>query len=142
MISVEECMEQGLIVKIPASNAQARSQMEKAQVMLEEAKKAVENESPNSAVLCGYAAMFDVGRAILFKDGYRERSHACVARYLEAKHSAKIGMHFIRMLDEYGEKRHKVSYSSEYYPTMDEAKNLVRFAGEFLEKIEGILVVR
>ncbi|MBD3397517.1 HEPN domain-containing protein [Candidatus Micrarchaeota archaeon] len=113
--------------------------MEKAQVMLEEAEKAAKGGSPNSAVLAGYAAMFDGARALLFKDGYRERSHACVARYLEANYSEKLGGSFVDLLDEYREKRHKVSYSSEYYPTVEEAKNLLEFAGKFLEKIEKLV---
>ena len=136
MITYEDCLNEGLIKKITSSITQARSQMDKANVLLEEAKKAVKNESPNAAVLAGYAAMFDAARALLFKDGYRERSHACVARYLEAKYSEKLDLAFIHLLDEYREKRHKVSYSSEYYPTIEEARNLVEFAEKFLEKIE------
>lgn len=139
MITLKECIEQGMIRKIAPSIVQARSQMEKAQVMLEEAERAVKGGSPNSAVLAGYAAMFDGARALLLKDGYRERSHACVARYLEANYSKEMGSSFVDLLDEYREKRHKVSYSSEYYPTVDEAKNTVQFAGKFLEKIEKLL---
>ena len=139
MITLKECIEQGMIRKIAPSIVQARSQMEKAQVMLGEAQKAAKGGSPNSAVLAGYAAMFDGARALLFKDGYRERSHACVARYLEANYSEKMGQSFVDLLDEYREKRHKVSYSSEYYPTLDEARNMVEFAGKFLEKIEMVL---
>lgn len=139
MISYKECLEAGLIKKIPPSIMQAKSQMEKANTLLGEAKTAVESKSPNSAVLAGYAAMFDAARALLFKDGYRERSHACVARYLEANYSDKLGSSFVHLLDEYREKRHKVTYSSEYYPTLDEAKALVKFAEQFIEKIEGLV---
>lgn len=139
MISYEECLNSGLIRKIPPSVAQAKSQMDKAHTLLEEAKVAVENNSPNSAVLAGYASMFDAARALLFKDGYREKSHACVARYLEAEYSEELGSSSVHLLDEYREKRHKVSYSSEYYPTIEEAKKLVEFAENFIEKIEGVL---
>lgn len=139
MITYEKCLEAGLIKKIPPSITQARSQMEKAHTLLEEAKIAVKNNTPNSAVLAGYASMFDATRALLFKDGYRERSHACVARYLEAKYSPELGLSSIHLFDEYREKRHKVSYSSEYYPTIDEAKAMVAFAEQLIEKIEGLL---
>ena len=139
MISYEECLESGLIKKMAPSIVQAKSQMEKAHTLLEEAKVAVKNKSPNSAVLAGYASMFDAARALLFKDGFRERSHACVARYLEVKYSEKLGSSFVDLLDEYREKRHKVSYSSEYYPTIEEAGNLVGFAEQFIEKIEKTL---
>jgi len=139
MISLKTCIERGFIKETAPSIVEANAQMEKAKVMIEEAKKAVENQSPNSAVLCGYAACFDGARALLFKDGYRERSHACVARYLEANYLDELRSSSVHLLDGYREQRHKVSYSSEYYPTMDEAGKLVEFAGEFLEKIEKIL---
>ena len=139
MINLDECLKQGLLRKIAPSITQAEDQMEKAKVLLEEAKSSVKNKHPNTAVMAGYAAMFDAGRALLFKDGYRERSHACVARYLETNYSEKIDEDFIYLLDQYRDKRHKVMYSSDYYPTIEEARNLVDFAERFIEKIEKII---
>jgi uncharacterized protein (UPF0332 family) len=113
--------------------------MEKSEVLLEEATKSLKNDSPNSALLSAYAAMLCIARAVLFKDGYREKSHACVAGYLEAKYSKEIGSSFICLFDEYREKRHKTMYSGDYYPTMEEARRTVSFAKEFITKIKNIL---
>ena len=139
MISYNDCVKLGMIKKVAPSAAQANTQMEKSQTLFNEAKTAIKTGSPNAAVLAGYASMFDAARALLFRDGFRERSHACVARYLEANYSEKLGMSTIHMLDEHREKRHKVTYSSEYYPTLSEAKELVAFAEEFLKKISFLL---
>ena len=135
MISFEECGNQGLIRRIAPSPLQAGEQLEKARTLLAEAKGDVKDERPNTAIIAGYAAMFDAGRALLFRDGYREKSHACVARYLEANYSKQIESSFIHLLDQYRVKRHKVMYSGDYYPTVKEAKNLVEFAEEFIELV-------
>jgi len=91
MITLKECIEQGMIRKIAPSIVQARSQMEKAQVMLEEAEKAAKAGARTLLCLRGMRRCLMGQRALLFKDGYRERSHACVARYLEAELFGKAG---------------------------------------------------
>lgn len=139
MISFKECVEQGLLRKIAPSITQAREQLGKAKILLEEAKESLEIENLNSAVMAGYAAMFDAARAILFKDGYREKSHACVARYLEEKYSQKLDTEIINLLDEYRDKRHKVMYAIDFYPTREEAENLIKFAEQFIEIAKNII---
>ncbi len=139
MISLEECENQGLIRRIAPSPRQAEEQLGKAKTLLGEAKGDVGDERPNTAIIAGYAAMFDAGRALLFRDGYREKSHACVARYLEVNYPKRIGSSFIHLLDQYRVKRHKVMYSGDYYPTTEEARNLVNFAEEFIVLVGKLL---
>jgi len=139
MISFEECLKLGFLRRVPPSKRQSEEQLKKAIVLLEEAKKAAQSSSPNSAVISGYAAMLDAARAVLLRDGYREKSHACVARYLEAKYSDKIGSSLVDLFDEYRDKRHKTMYSAEYYPTIEEAQRIVRFAEKFVRRIEEFL---
>lgn len=139
MIDLDKCIEQGLLRRIPPSRRQAEEQVKKAMVLLEEAKKSLKIGSPNSAVISAYAAVLDAGRAVLFRDGYREKSHACVARYLEAKYSKELGISLIDLFDQYRDKRHKTMYSGSYYPTMEEAKRTVSFAEDFVKKITELL---
>jgi len=139
MIDFEECLSAGHIKKITPSENQAHEQFSKAQTLFEEAKKSMEIENPNSAVIASYAALLDASRAVMFRNGYREKSHACVVKYLEAKYSDELGMDTIYLLDQYRDRRHKTLYSGSYYPTMEEAKQMVSFTGEFLGKIEKVL---
>lgn len=139
MISYKECMNQGLLRKIAPSITQAKEQLEKAKILLEEANESFEIENYNSAIIAGYAAMFDAARSILFKDGYREKSHACVARYLEEKYKNKIGIDIINLLDQYRDQRHKVMYAIDFYPTKEEAESLLNFADKFLKEVKEIL---
>ncbi|MFH1448244.1 MAG: HEPN domain-containing protein [Candidatus Micrarchaeota archaeon] len=139
MIDFDQCIEKRLLKRIPPSKRQAEDQMKKALVLLGEAKKSLKSNSPNTAVMSAYASIHDAGRAILFRDGYREKSHACVARYLEAKYLKEIGFSRIDLLDEYRDKRHKTQYSGDYYPTLREAKLVVSFAEDFISKLEKLL---
>jgi uncharacterized protein (UPF0332 family) len=139
VISFDECVEQGLLRRMPPSKRQAEEQLKKAFVLLEESKKALEANLPNAAMTSAYTAALGSSRALLFRDGYREKSHACVARYLEAKYLKEIGASRISLLDEYRDRRHKTLYSGDYYPTLEEAKRVVSFAEEFLAKAEKLL---
>lgn len=139
MISLKECEEKGLIKRIAPSPRQGEKQLNKARALLEEARGDVKDNRPNNAIIGGYAAMFDAARAVLFRDGYTEKSHACVARYLEAKYPKQIDSSYIHLLDQYRVRRHKVMYSGDYFPTIKEAKNLVEFAEEFIELVEKML---
>ncbi|MCD6522167.1 MAG: HEPN domain-containing protein [Candidatus Diapherotrites archaeon] len=138
MISLKECEEEGLIKRIAPSPRQAEEQLNKARALLEEAKGDVKDNRPNNAIIGGYAAMFDAARAVLFRDGYIEKSHACVARYLEVKYPS-IDSSYIHLLDQYRIRRHKVMYSGDYFPTIKEARNLVEFAEDFIELVEKLL---
>ena len=138
-ITLERCLKDGLIKQIPSSPVEAKNQIEKAEVLIMEAKSCFDDDNLNATVMTGYAAMFDAARALLFKDGYRERSHICVVRYLEAKYMKELGEDTIILLDEYREKRHKVVYASDYYPTEEEANNIVNFAEKFIAIIKKLL---
>ena len=139
MISFDECIREGLLRKMPPSKKEAEDQLQKAGVLLNEAKIALATNLPNAAMMSAYTAVLDAGRALLFRDGFREKSHACVARYLEAKYSREIGVSDVYLLDEYRDRRHKTLYSGDYYPTLAEAKRVVSFAEGFIGKVGKLL---
>ncbi len=139
MIGFDECVSGGLLRKMPPSARQAEEQMKKSGVLLSEAKAALQGGNPNTAVIGAYSAMLDAARAVLFRDGWREKSHACVARYLEAKYAKEMGTAAIDLFDEYRDKRHKTMYSGDYYPDIEEATRVVRFADEFVRKISVMM---
>lgn len=108
----EDCMEKGLLRKIPPSKDNALRSLRKAEKWLEEAEKAFKSDIFNSSVLASYMAMFHAARAILFLDGFREKSHACVARYLEEKYvkTGKLEQNRVELLDHYRDTLHAISY--------------------------------
>ena len=139
--SLEECINKGLLRKVPPSKGKAMESLKKAKIMLEEARGNLDAMRINSAVIVAYLAMFNAAKAILFKDGFREKSHACVARYLENRYAQRgeISFEYIELLDRFRSSRHATQYDVSYYPNKKEAEQMIGFAEEFINKIENIL---
>jgi len=137
----ESCVKEGLLRRIPPSGEKARNSMETALKWLEEAKKNLNSEAFNSSVLSSYLAMFHSARALLFSDGFREKSHYCIARYLEEKYVKKklLESKWIDLLDHYRELRHNDQYSITFFTTKDEAENALKTAKEFIERMRKLL---
>lgn len=139
MLDLEGCIGKGLIKKSPPSKEQALLSVQKAGEVLEDAKANLEEERHNAATMLAYVSMLNAARAVLFRDGYREKSHYCISRYLEAKYGKALGKEMIGLLDAYRETRHEVQYSAAYNASPKQAAEMVAFAARFLEKIEELL---
>lgn len=141
MIDFEECLKQGLLRKIPASKQNALNSIEKAKELLNEAKTSQKNEQINSAVIVSYLSIFHAARALLFKEGYREKSHECIIRFIEEKYSktGKIPRMTISMLDKYKSERTLTQYEITYSPNEEEAEKMLKFAEEFIREIEELI---
>lgn len=99
----ESCIKEGLLRSIPPSKEKAEGSLKAALQWLEEAEKDLRGEAYNSSVLSSYLAMFHSARALLYFDGYREKSHFCIARYLEEKYVRKrlLESKWVELLDHY-----------------------------------------
>jgi uncharacterized protein (UPF0332 family) len=139
LTELEECIRKGLIRKIPPSQEQAYLSMEKAWEMLGEAQANLEESRYNSAVLVGYVAALNAAKALLSRDGFREKSHYCIARFLEVHYCEVLGSGMLHMFDTYREARHETQYSATHNSNESEAKEFIRFTEEFLEKISGLI---
>jgi len=91
--------------------------------------------------MASYLALFHSARAILFYDGFREKSHFCVARYLEEKYVKKglLEIVWVELLDHYRELRHDDQYSTSFFATEEESKKALEKAKEFIERMEKLL---
>ena len=81
-----DCVREGLLRRIPPSKDKAAQSLKKAREWLKEAENSLRGNALNSSILASYMGMFHAARTILFLDGFREKSHACVARYLDEKY--------------------------------------------------------
>ncbi len=135
MIGFNECLQKGLLRKIPASREKALQSIEKAKELLEEAKANFEEERINSTIIIAYLAIFHAARAILFKDGYREKSHECIIRYLEEKHP-EIGKKTIEELDKYKSQRTHTQYDISFSPSEEQAEKMLEFTEKFIQTTE------
>jgi uncharacterized protein (UPF0332 family) len=77
----------------------------------------------------------------LFKDGYREKSHFCVARYLEEKYvkRGKLKRIWVDLLDRFRELRRGDLYELEFFATKEDAKEAIENAEKFIKVIEKLI---
>ncbi|HIH97892.1 MAG TPA: HEPN domain-containing protein [Thermoplasmata archaeon] len=137
----DDCVKEGLLRRIPPSKGRAEGSMKAALRWLEEGEKDSDGEAFASSVLSSYLAMFHSARAILFFDGFRERSHYCIARYLEERYvkTSLLERKWIELLDHYRELRHEGQYSVSFFATKDEAKSASKTAKEFVERMKKLM---
>lgn len=135
------CVREKLLRKIPPSKEKAEGSIKTAYKWVEEAEKNLKIKAFNSSVISSYLAMFHSARSILFFDGFREKSHYCIARYLEEKYVGKrlLEKKWVELLDHYRELRHDDQYSISFFATKDEAENMLKTAKEFVERINELL---
>ncbi len=95
-----DCIKTSLLRKIPPSKDKAFQSLKKAKTWLIESEKSLDGDATSSSILASYMSMFHAARSILFIDGFREKSHTCVARYLEEKYvkSKKLEKNGLRFL--------------------------------------------
>ena len=137
-----ECLKQGLLRKIPKSRQKAKNSIETAYKWLEEAEKNLASGSFNSCLLSCYLAMFHSARAILYRDGFREKSHACIARYLEEKYVKKglLKRELIELLDHHRELRHQDQYGLEFFASEEDCKQALETAESFFAEMKKLII--
>jgi uncharacterized protein (UPF0332 family) len=140
---LRDCMDQGLIRRIPPSEEKATGSISAADRWLDEAEKGIYSEAYGSSVIASYMAMFHSSRAILLRDGYREKSHYCIARYLEEKYAKKglIEKKWIDLLDHSRELRHESQYDVSFFATREDAESAAQSAKIFVERIKALIKV-
>jgi uncharacterized protein (UPF0332 family) len=106
---------------------------------LEEAEKAYNAEIYESTIIFAYMAMFHAARAILFKEGFIEKSHYAVVMLLQERFSATLGIGLISKLDSMRTARHEGLYGLNTDFSEEDAKMAIQDAKEFLEKVKKIL---
>jgi uncharacterized protein (UPF0332 family) len=136
-----DCIKEGLLRHVIPSKSKAMRSLNKAKKWLDEARKNLSASTFDSCIVSSYLAMFHTARAILIRDGFREKSHYCVARYLEEKYvkTKKLERKWIDLLDHYRDLRHRDQYDVSFFATEEEAKRILKFTEKFIERLEKLL---
>jgi len=138
---IKKLEELGLLRRIPKSIKKAKESVSTAESWLREAENNLKSKAFRSCILSSYLAMFHSARACLFVNGFREKSHFAVARFLEDFYVKKnlLEREWIELLDHYRETRHDDQYSTSFIATEDEANNAFNSAKKFVERIKKLL---
>jgi uncharacterized protein (UPF0332 family) len=81
--------------------------------------------------------MFHSARALLYKDGVKERSHICIVSYLREKYPELRRLS--NQLDAYRRNRHNTLYSLDFLISDNEAKQAIMDAEQFYKHIKKII---
>ncbi len=136
-----ECEGKGLLRRTAPSGADAKKSAQKAASLLDEAQRSFESRSYAASLLLAYTAMFHSARAILLQDGWREKSHACIARYLEEKYvkTGKLEQKWIDLLDRFRELRHADLYDLDFSATQKQAGDAVAAAKILIQRMGKLI---
>jgi len=137
---LDECYERGLLRKVPASNDKAMQSLSQAREWVTEAGYNIEAGALRSALMAAYMGYFHAARAVLFRDGVREKSHYCIGVYLESyREKGLLEDAWVLQFDRMRGLRQSDQYSLDARPTLAEVRQSVKDAGFFIERIERLL---
>lgn len=118
----------------------AQKSLNRAIKVLEDVPKALSVNLLELAEQRLYQAVFHGVKALLYKDGIKERSHYCVALYFKETYKNSFSSELLTLLDRLRDIRHESQYGLES-PQIDEedVKNWMREAQELLKVIQKLL---
>jgi len=137
--SLEDCLREGLLRRVPPSPQGAEGSIRAARRWLEEAERGLRAGANSSSVLASYLSMFHSARAILYIDGYREKSHYCVARHLDRHVAAgRLEERWVDLLDHYREQRHESQYRFNFVVTETDAEASLAASEQFVDRMVAL----
>ena len=93
-----------------------------------------------SALIAAYMVYIHAARAVLFRDGVREKSHYCIGVYLESyRERGLLEDEWVLQFDHMRGMRQNDQYSRDARPTIQEVRQAVADAGEFIERLERLV---
>lgn len=138
-MNVDELVGKKLLIKENPSMDKAAKSIVVSESFLKKAEANFKIGLYDVAVLLSYNSMFHAARALLFKDGFKERAHWAVVEYLRRKYSLELGEGTVNKLDTFRVLRHSAAYGLESKEDKEEAEMMVKFAGELAKKIKKII---
>jgi len=137
---LDECYERGLLRKVAVSNDKAMQSLAQAREWVTEAGYDCDAGAIRSALMAAYMGYFHAARAVLFRDGIREKSHYCIGVYLESYcEKGLLEDEWVLQFDHMRGLRQSDQYSLDARPTLAEVRQAVTDAGIFIERIDRLL---
>ncbi len=141
MTELSDCFDRKLLTNTGPSTGLARKSLKQAEIFLVDAVDLIDIGKNRMATIALYNAFFHTARSLLFRDGIKERSHFCVARYIEEKYVVKgfLKVDFLDNLDALRDARHETQYSLDV-PAMEiDMDAAVEVCREFMKAVEGLI---
>ncbi len=132
-MKMAECFQKGLLKKTSPDMENALRSLELSKSNIEDANENMTIHRYRVVAISSYSAMFHAARAILFRDGIKERSHECTPVYLKEKY--KDLETIANTLDAYRRFRHDAIYGLNFVIDEHESRVALNSAKDFLERI-------
>ena len=136
-MELEECFRRRLLISGSPDLASARRSLLLARRYLEDTEKSLCIDTYRPAIIMSYTTMFHAARAVLYRDGIRERNHECIPRYLRERYPAFTA--HANKLDSYRKYRHEAMYGLDFEPGKGDAVTAIAVSKEFLSAVERVL---
>ncbi|NYZ73939.1 HEPN domain-containing protein [Candidatus Micrarchaeota archaeon] len=142
-MSLEECFGKGLLKKDKPDIAKARLSLKVAKENLEDARSQLEAGLYKWTFIAAYTSMFHAARALLYKDGMKERSHFCLCMYVKERYQGRIEARYLNEFNMLREQRHRIMYGDENIKVKEveeaEAESSIKIAAGFIAAVGKIL---
>jgi uncharacterized protein (UPF0332 family) len=138
--TIDDCFELGLLRMVESSQTKSKQSLLQARDWLSEAEKNLNSEAYRSALSSAYLGVFHSARAVLFRDGVREKSHYCIGLYLQSYvEKGALEEEWPMLFDRIRSVRHADQYSFQAKPTVKEVRAAIDLAERFLDRMERLL---
>jgi len=138
--SPRQLLKQGLIKKCPIDHKAIRNLIKRAYTDIKTAQRNLSDDE-ECAYTYSYNALLRSGLALMFSKGFRpeiKSKHLTIVKFA----SAVLGDEFKRLVTDYDfmrKKRHTFVYEPEIPCSLKEAKDAIKTAEEFLNKISKVI---
>ena len=141
-MSLERLLRSRIIRRISPNHGLAVTSLRRARRDLDTAKALLRENRFDWSLAISYNAMLQAGRALMFGRGYRPSStegHVAVVNFLRVSVGKEINDKMVLVLDRMRKKRHRVVYGEIDVISEGEAAQSLKWAQEFVNKIEKII---
>ncbi len=140
-MNIQDCIERSLLKSDSPDLEKSRRSIETAMHKIEIAEKELKAEIYENALTTAYSAMFHAARALLYKDGFKERSHFALCVFVNEKYGSVLEKRFLYAINSLREKRHEVMYGieSDSLVHAGEATTAVATAKEFIQAVKKLV---
>jgi len=132
-MKMAECFQKGLLKRTTPDMENALRSLELSKSNIEDATENMSIHRYRVVAISSYSSMFHAARAVLFRDGIKERSHECIPVYLKEKY--KDMETIANTLDAYRRFRHDAIYGLNFIIDEQESRAALNSATDFLESI-------
>lgn len=137
---LKECFSKGLLQTAQKQPDLSLKDLRQAEFFLKETEELIKLDKKVMAALSLYNAFFHCARALLFKDGIKERSHYCIARYLEETYVKKnvVDVLFLNAFETMMSIRHNAQYSTDPVEIEEDLVELHNICERFISAVEKL----